>query len=166
VEAGIQRGPGRGLPLTLTRGEEFRKTITADLDRILLLFRAVLAIALAVAGLGVVNTMTMNVLERLREIGTLRAVGMTRHQVGRMVLAEAGALGVAGVAIGVVAGVPLSWALVAEMTATSGFHFDYVFPAGAFVAALLLVLALSQAAAAWPAARAAGVDILRAIRYE
>ncbi len=166
VEAAIERGPGRGTPLTITRGDAFRRTITADLDRILLLFRAVLAIALVVAGLGVVNTMAMNVLERLREIGTLRAVGMTRRQVARMVLAEAGAMAVVGAAVGVVAGLPLSWALVRQMTAASGFDFAYVFPALAFVGGLVIVLALSQLAAAWPAARAARVDILRAIRYE
>jgi putative ABC transport system permease protein len=166
VEAAIQRGPGRGTPLTITRGDSFRQTITADLDRILLLFRAVLAIALTVAGLGVVNTMAMNVLERLREIGTLRAVGMTRRQVARMILAEAGAMAVVGAAVGLVAGVPLSWALVRQMTAASGFRFAYVFPALAFAAGLLIVLVLSQLAAAWPAARAARVDILKAIQYE
>jgi putative ABC transport system permease protein len=166
VEAAIQRGPGRRSELTLTSGTEFRRDITADLDRILLLFRSVLAIALAVAGLGVVNTMTMNVLERLREIGTLRAVGMTRRQVARMILAEAGAMAAVGVAVGAVAAVPLSWALVREMADASGFHFDYIFPVTAFVVALVLVVALSQLAAAWPARRAARTDVLTAIRYE
>jgi ABC-type lipoprotein release transport system permease subunit len=52
------------------------------------------------------------------------------------------------------------------MTVASGFRFDYVFPAAAFVSALLLVVALSQLAAAWPARRAAATDILTAIRYE
>jgi putative ABC transport system permease protein len=47
-------------------------------------------IAMVVASLGVVNTLTMNVLERTQEIGMLRGVGMTRTQVGKMILAEAG----------------------------------------------------------------------------
>jgi putative ABC transport system permease protein len=166
VEAAIQRGPGRRGELIITSGADFRRTITADLDRILLLFRSVLAIALVVAGLGVVNTMTMNVLERLQEIGTLRAVGMTRRQVARMVLAEAGAMAAVGAVVGALAALPLSWALVREMSLASGFRFAYVFPVTAFVVAILLIVALSQLAAAWPARKAARTEILSAIRYE
>lgn len=166
VEAAILRGPGRGLALTLTRGEDFRREIGRDLDRILLLFRSILAIALVVAGLGVVNTMAMNVLERLREIGMLRAVGMTRRQVARMVLAEAAALSAVGGVVGLAVGLPISWAVVRTMTDATGFHFAYVFPAAAFAGGLVIILVVGQVAAAWPASRAAQVEILEAIRHE
>ncbi len=118
------------------------------------------------AGLGVVNTMAMNVLERLREIGLLRAVGMTRRQVARMVLAEAAALSAVGGVVGLVVGLPLSWVVVREMTLATGFQFPYIFPAAAFAGGLVIIVFVSQVAAAWPAARAARVEILEAIRHE
>ena len=57
-----------------------------------------------IAALGIVNTLTMNVIERVREIGILRAAGMTRRQVWRSVVVEAGVLGLAGAILGIVLG--------------------------------------------------------------
>jgi putative ABC transport system permease protein len=119
-----------------------------------------------VAALGVVNTMTMNVLERTREIGMLRSVGMTQWQVGRMILAEAGMIGLIGGAFGTALGLFLGRLFV---TATSRGGSDsavYVFPAEGVLIAVILALVVSQLAAIWPARRAARLSIIEAIHFE
>ena len=75
------------------------------LDRVFGLFDALAVIAVVVAALGIANTLTMNVIERVREIGILRAAGMTTRQVWRSVVVEAGVVGFAGALVGVVTGV-------------------------------------------------------------
>ena len=73
-----------------------RARSTTRFGRLFGLFDALALLAVLIAGLGIVNTLTMNVYERVREIGILRAAGMTRRQVWRMVVVEAGTMGVAG----------------------------------------------------------------------
>jgi putative ABC transport system permease protein len=84
--------------------ERVEGAISDALDRVFGLFDALALVAVVVAALGIVNTLTMDVVERVREIGILRAVGMTRRQVGRMVVVEAGILGVIGALLGIAAG--------------------------------------------------------------
>ncbi len=79
-------------------------SLGASVDRIFLLFGALALVALVVAALGIVNTLMMNVLERSREIAILRATGLTRGQAWRMVMLEAGILGLVGSVLGVLAG--------------------------------------------------------------
>ena len=76
-----------------------------DPARVFGLFDALALVAVIVAALGIVNTLTMNVYERVREIGVLRATGMTRPQVWRMVVVEAGVLGVVGAILGCLTGI-------------------------------------------------------------
>jgi hypothetical protein len=78
--------------------------ISDALGRIFGLFDALAAVAVLIAALGIVNTLTMNVIERVREIGILRAAGMTRGQVWRSVVVEAGVLGLAGALLGIALG--------------------------------------------------------------
>jgi putative ABC transport system permease protein len=145
---------------------EFRETLSQDVRNFMAIFNVVVYIAVLVAGLGVVNTMTMNILERVREIGMLRAVGMTRGQVGRMVLAEAGAMGVIGGAFGLGIGWLIAEDMVVEMGNQSGWQFDYIFPAIAFVSAAITALIVSQLAALYPVWRAGGMRIVQAIQHE
>ncbi len=129
------------------------------------LFDVLSLIAMVVAALGVVNTMTMNVLERTREIGMLRSVGMTRWQVGRMILAEAGMMGLIGGTLGMAFGVFLS-RLFVTASAAEGEVPTYVFPAEGLLVSLVLALVVSQLAAIWPARRAARIRIIEAIQFE
>ena len=76
--------------------ERIRGAVDDALGRVFGLFDALAVVAVVVAALGIVNTLTMNVVERVREIGILRAAGMTRRQVWRSVVVEAGILGLAG----------------------------------------------------------------------
>ena len=82
------------------------------LDRVFGLFDALALVAVIVAALGIVNTLTMNVLERVREIGVLRAAGMTRRQVWRSVVVEAGITGLVGAICGVAAGLLIGGLMV------------------------------------------------------
>ena len=117
------------------------------------------------AALGLLNTLTINVLERTREIGTLRAVGASRRQVQRMIIAEALLLGLFGAALGVVAGVAMSYGFVGAF-GSLGWQMPYAFPAAGIVAAVVVGLFLALVAGVLPARNAARLDIIRALQYE
>jgi putative ABC transport system permease protein len=123
-------------------------------------------IGMIVASLGVVNTLTMNVLERTQEIGMLRAVGMTQGQVSKMILAEAGTMGVIGGIFGLVFGLFLSRLFLTSASTMQGYNLTYVVPTKGIVVGLLISILLSQVAAIWPARRAARINIIEAIQYE
>ena len=118
-----------------------------------------------IAGLGIVNTLTMNVYERVREIGILRATGMTRRQVWRMVVVEAGILGCVGAFLGCLAGVVLGVALggVAGLGST-GASLAIPWPTIALAAAFGIGIAML--AAFQPARIASRISIVRAVQFE
>ncbi len=130
------------------------------------LFDVLALIALLVAGMGVVNTLTMNVIERTQEIGMLRSIGLTRGQVLTMILAEAGLMGLIGGLLGLVFGILLTRIFLSAMTAMSGYKVTYVLPFIAILAGVIISLVVSQLAAIFPARRAVGIRILEAIHYE
>jgi putative ABC transport system permease protein len=123
-------------------------------------------IALLVGALGVVNTLTMNVVERTQEIGMLRSIGLTRRQTLMMVLAESLLMGLIGGVLGLGFGVVLTRIFLWSMTAMSGYKISFVLPLQAVAASLLIALVVSQLAAIFPARRAARIRILEAIHYE
>ena len=144
--------------------DRIQGAIGEALDRVFGLFDALSLVAVVVASLGIVNTLTMNVLERVREIGVLRAAGMTRRQVWRSVVVEAGITGLVGAMCGVVAGVVVGGLMVV----LSGGHWDAAagIPWLAVGAAFVLGVVLAMLAAAYPARLASGISIVRAVGYE
>ena len=142
--------------------------ITGAIDdafgRIFGLFDALAAVAVLIAALGIVNTLTMNVIERVREIGILRAAGMTRRQVWRSVVVEAGILGLAGALLGVILGLIVG----ALMVVLAGGRLDVATAIPWQVVGLSLVLGIAVAmlAAAYPARLASRLPIVRAVRFE
>ena len=138
-------------------------TIGASVDRLFALLTALAAVALMVAGLGIVNTLTMNVLERVRELGFLRAAGLTRRQARRLVMLEAAILGSVGAIIGVVAGI-VAGAILAAQGAGPGITYDPGW--GGIALAMVGGVALAVVASAWPAILASRVEIVRAVQYE
>jgi putative ABC transport system permease protein len=130
------------------------------------LFDALALIAMFVASLGVINTLTMSVIERTREIGMLRSIGLTRRQVLTMVLAEASVMGWIGGALGVVFGLVLTRIFLWSMTAMSGYRIEYALPITAIAIGLIIAILVSQLAAIIPARRAARLNILEAIQYD
>ncbi len=138
-------------------------TIGAAVDRLFALLTALAAVALIVAGLGIVNTLTMNVLERVRELGFLRAAGLTRRQARRLVMLEAAVLGAVGAIIGVGAGI-LAGVILAALGAGPGVAYDPGW--GNIGLALVGGVGLAVLASAWPATIAARIEIVRAVQYE
>jgi putative ABC transport system permease protein len=130
------------------------------------LFDVLGLISLIVAALGVVNTLSMNVLERTQEIGMLRGIGMTRRQVRKMILAEAGMMGLIGGVFGLAFGLFLSRVLLMATEVMQGYKLTYVLPTEGILVGLLIALVVSQLAAVWPARRAARITIIEAIQCE
>ena len=130
------------------------------------LFGVLSWIAVVVASLGVVNTLLMNVMERRREIGMLRGVGMTRWQVVKMILAEAAVMGTIGGALGIGVGTVLARAFVISANAMQRYNLTYAMPIGALLFAFVVAVGVSQVAALGPSQRAARLRIIEAIRSE
>ena len=116
---------------------------------------------MVVAILGIVNTLVLSVVERTRELGLLRAVGMTRRQIRGMVRVESVILSIFGALVGIVIGTGLGLALVSTLR-SQGFT-DTAVPVGELIGFLVLAALLGLFAATFPARRAAKLDILAAI---
>ena len=146
--------------------DSFRSRIRELTNRAFSLLDVLASIGVVVAALGVINTMMMNVLERRRESGALRSIGMTRAQVIRMILAEAGAIGAIGAAFGISFGVLLSRVFVEGMKVTTGYRLEFSLPPQSILLALFIAFAVSQLAALYPAWKGSRVNIVEAIKHE
>ncbi|MBI4495162.1 MAG: ABC transporter permease [Chloroflexi bacterium] len=142
-----------------------RAAIGSGVGQLLALFGSLIAVGIVVAGLGIVNTMMMNVAERQREIGVLRALGLTRWQVQVMVLAEAAMMGLIGGLLGVVSGLGLS-RLLLELARSPDFDPQPVWPLGPAALSLLASVAVAMLSALPPARAAARVHVSRAVFTE
>ena len=110
--------------------------------------------------------MTMNVMERTRELGVLRALGSLRTQVVRMVLAEALIIGIVSALYGILFGYILSRVLLTAANLISGYDLQYAFNFRPYLLSLLIALLVSQLAALAPARRAARTNIIYALKHD
>ncbi|WP_028061093.1 ABC transporter permease [Candidatus Solirubrobacter pratensis] len=133
------------------------------LDQLVGLVFALLALSVIVALLGIVNTLALSVHERTRELGMLRAVGMSRRQVRRMVRAESVITSGIGAVLGTVLGVVFA-VIVSRPLADQGFVFSV--PVGSLIVFFVFAAIAGVLAAIPPARRAAKVDVLRAVTTE
>jgi putative ABC transport system permease protein len=145
---------------------DFRAHVAQESERMTALYNTMVLVGVAVAALGVANTLLMNVLERGREIGLLRSLGMTQGQVLRLVLAEAAALGALGGVIGIGLGVWLSYFAVIGSASMSGYEYPYVFPVEAIATCAAIALVVPLLAGLWPAWRGARANVVEAVRSE
>ncbi|MBE2314761.1 ABC transporter permease [Solirubrobacter sp. CPCC 204708] len=154
----------QGFPQTeaLTR-EEFKDNATGSIDGLLGLVYGLLALSVLVALLGIVNTLALSVHERTRELGMLRAVGMTRGQVRAMVRAESVITAGIGAILGIVLGVVFAL-IISRPLAEQGFVFTL--PIVTLIVFFVLAGVAGVVAAIPPARRAAKVDVLRAVTTE
>ena len=150
----------RGLALEPATLDQAAGAIGASIDRRALLFAALAAVALVVAALGIVNTLAMNVLERVRELAVLRAMGLTRRQAWRLVVLEAAILGLVGALLGALAGLATGAVLI-QLAGGSGV--PYQAPWAAAAAALGGGIVLAVLAALYPARMASRVEIIGAL---
>ncbi|MFE2414803.1 ABC transporter permease [Kitasatospora sp. NPDC059408] len=155
-----------GNPLIEVKGEaDVKKENRRMITDLLSVLYGLLGMAVVIAVLGVVNTMAMSVFERRREIGMLRAIGLDRRGVGRMIRLESLLIALFGGVVGVVLGIVVAWAGLKTLGDTFKGMSTVVPPLqilGFLVAAALIGLL----AALWPARRAARTDILGAIKSE
>jgi putative ABC transport system permease protein len=162
----IERVFGKRRNLTTFSNQTLKEEALGISAQTTALFDALAWIAVVVAALGVVNTLLMNVMERTREIGMLRGVGMTRSQVIKMILAESGVMGVIGGVLGIGVGTVLARVFIISVNQMQGYNLDYQMPTQALLFAIIVSLVVSQLAAVWPSTRAARLRVIEAIQFE
>jgi putative ABC transport system permease protein len=147
----------------LRTSDEFEELNQSWIDGMVGILYAMLGLSVIVSLFGIVNTLALAVLERTREIGTLRAVGMTRRQVRRMMRHESVIVALIGAVLGMTVGLVLA-ALVTH--ALSGEGLEFSIPAGSLVAFLVVAVVAGMLAAILPARRASRLNVLEALQYE
>ena len=150
----------RGYALEPATLDQAAGAIGASVDRRAALFAALAAVAVMVAVLGIVNTLAMNVLERVKELALLRATGLTRRQAWRLVVLEAAILGLVGALLGAATGMAAGAALV---LLAGGAAIPFQPPWAVAAAALVGGVVLAILAALYPARLAARVEIVGAL---
>ncbi|MCH6556969.1 MAG: ABC transporter permease [Nitrospirae bacterium] len=153
--------------LALISNAEIKAEVLAIFDRTFTVTYALEVIAVVIALLGIINTMLTSVLERQRELATLRAVGASARQIRRLVLWEAGYLGVLGALLGVLGGILLSILLVEVINKQSfGWTIQWTLPITLLVEAVVLAVTVALAAGYFPARWAAHQPVAEGLRYE
>jgi putative ABC transport system permease protein len=142
---------------------EFIDQATAGISSLLAIFYVLLALAVIVSLFGIVNTLVLSTFERTRELGMLRAVGMTRRQVRRMVRHESIITALLGTTLGIGAGLGIA-ALVTSRFSAEGLTF--ALPTTTLVVLAIAAVAAGTLAAVLPARRAARLNVLDALAYE
>jgi putative ABC transport system permease protein len=142
---------------------EFKTNFLAPIKKIVNLLYALLALAVIVSLVGIINTLVLTIFERTREIGMLRAVGMTRRQVRMMIRYESIVTSLMGATLGLIVGVFLA-ALVAQ--ALSGEGVVFAVPWLQLVYFIIAAIVVGILAAVIPARRAARLNVLHALQYE
>jgi len=143
---------------------EFREKQAGFINQLLGLVTALLMMAIVIALFGIVNTLGLSIYERTRELGLLRAVGMERRQVKRMIRYESVIIALFGAVMGVVVGIGFGWALQQALEPEGVTKLEI--PVGQLVVYFVFAAAAGLLAAIWPARRAAKLNVLESIAYE
>ena len=141
--------------------DEFKDNQVSFLNNILNVLYILLALSVIVSLFGIINTLVLTVFERTREIGTLRAVGMTRRQVRRMIRYESVITALIGAALGIVLGLVLAGLLTARVD-----FINFAVPITQIVVFAIAAIIVGIVAAILPARRAAKLNVLQALQYE
>ena len=138
-------------------------TQSSEMNTLLAMFYVLLGLSVVVSVFGIVNTLALAVFERTRELGMLRAIGMTRRQARRMIRHESVTISLIGAAIGIPVGV-----FLAAMVTSALDRYDIVFslPVVSLVAFTLATVVAGMLTAILPARRASRLNVLEALQYE
>lgn len=163
----LKKRIGGGDTLFVVSAAEVREEIRKVIRQSLAIFDSTDLVALLVALLGVIGTMLAAVLDRIREIGVLRAIGATRSQVVRTIMIESGFLGLAAAIGGVSTGVPMGYVFVKVVGIVgTGWHVDYLFPWEGALRVAVLVILTAAFAGLYPGRKAARMNVPEALAYE
>lgn len=142
----------------------YKASQEAQINQFVNLIYALLALAVVIAGIGIANTLALSIVERTREIGLLRAVGMARKQLKATIRWEAVIIAMLGTVLGLVIGLFFGWAIVQALS-DQGIN-KFAPPGPELVLIVLIAALLAVLFAYFPARRAAKLDVLRAISSE
>lgn len=143
--------------------DQFRDRLAGVVDKILAMVNAMVALAVVIALIGIGNTLALSVFERTRELGLVRAVGMTRRQVRRMVRFEAALVALFGATLGVGLGLLFGYGVVGALP--SSFVSTFSVPVPSILVVVLVAAIAGVVASLLPARRAARLDVLDAIAH-
>jgi putative ABC transport system permease protein len=160
VQPGLERIADQVSATDVMSRTELAEAIADENESYLGILTAMFGLSLVVGVLGVVNTLTLAVYDRIREIGLLRAIGATRGQVRTMIRWEAAITSVMGAALGTALGLGAAWIAVEALPATS---MTYTIPVLHLGAAIVTTALLGVVASLLPARRAARIEVLRAV---
>jgi putative ABC transport system permease protein len=164
VQARLVAAMDREFPVVEVRNQqELKENQEEQINQLLGLIYALLALAVIVSLFGIANTLALSIHERTRELGMLRAIGMSRRQVRTMIRYEAVITALIGALLGIVIGVIFA-ALIAQPLKDEGFALSY--PVGQLIVMLIVAAVLGVIAAIPPARRASRLNVLQALQYE
>ncbi|MFI6806563.1 ABC transporter permease [Streptomyces luteogriseus] len=165
VQDKLEKALGTNPAVKVQSKDDISNEIAQMFTLMLNMVYGLLAMAVIVAVLGVVNTLAMSVFERSQEIGMLRAIGLDRKGIKRMVRIESLVISLFGAVLGIGLGVFFGWA-AGELLASKMATYELVLPWARMGVFLLLAATVGVLAALWPARRAARLNMLEAIKAE
>jgi putative ABC transport system permease protein len=164
VQAKLSRAMDREFPVVEVRNQqELKENQEEQINQLLGLIYALLALAVIVSLFGIANTLALSIHERTRELGMLRAIGMSRRQVRTMIRYEAVITALIGALLGMVIGAIFA-ALIAQPLEDEGFALSY--PVGQLIGMLVFAAFAGVLAAIPPARRASRLNVLESLQYE
>ena len=166
LERKVERIVEREYPnLSVLSNQELKSDVESQINEQFGIFYAIVGVAVFASLFGIVNTLSMSVIERTREIGVLRALGSTRWQVRRQIGDESLVIGLIGALLGIAVGALLGWALLEGLS--SGIPgVEYRPPLSTMLWVAVAGVVLGLIASIVPARRAARLDVIRALSYE
>lgn len=164
VQAILSKGVETAFPVAeVLNQQELKESREEQVDQLVNLVYALLLLAILISLFGIANTLALSIHERRRELGMLRAIGMSRRQVRTMIRYEAVITALIGAIIGMVLGLVFA-ALIAQPLKDEGFTLSY--PIGSLVGLLVFAAIIGVLAAILPGRRASRLDILESLQYE